>query len=132
LPANCWTSDYTGDFPQASPDVFYTLTLTTIGTLSISTCASTGLNTYIHLLDASGNEISSNDNNGPLCSGNNASDTAYISVSPSTYFVVVEGHDVLTGDYNLDITFEPDTAVGINPLTNGFGFLFAFTQPDKR
>lgn len=112
---NCFTSNYTNLTQQASPDVFYAIALTTAdtsGTLSISTCETTDFNTYLHLVDDQGNHLSSNNNNGPLCTGDNASIEYYVESVPVNLFIVVEGQGTDEGNYTLNVDYTPDIATG--------------------
>jgi hypothetical protein len=74
---------------QPSNDVYYRFTLTTSGQVNISHCGS-GMDTYLHLLDQSGNQLAFNDDNGPLCTGLTASLSQ--ALSAGTYYVVSEGY----------------------------------------
>jgi RHS repeat-associated protein len=86
---NNFTNDYTG---KPSNDVFYKFTLTRAMIVSISHCGSPQWDTYIHLLDASGNRIDYNDD----CSsgGCSYSMNSYLkkTLSAGTYYVVSEGY----------------------------------------
>ncbi|MEO6168481.1 MAG: GEVED domain-containing protein [Chitinophagales bacterium] len=120
LSTNCWTSNYTNITQQPSPDVFYKLTLSdTTGTLNISTCATADCNTYLHLLDDTLGHLNSNDNNGVLCSGNNASIQYNVGSVPVTLFIVVEGHASDECGYTLEIDFIADTATAITTIPSG-------------
>ena len=99
-PRNCFGDNLNQNTDQPSDDVTYRFTLTANARVYISTCGSTTasgavLDTYVHLLDSQGNEIASNDNNGPSCNGTAASllwptaSTNYLA--PGTYYAVVEG-----------------------------------------
>ncbi|HOZ52512.1 MAG TPA: pre-peptidase C-terminal domain-containing protein, partial [Chitinophagaceae bacterium] len=88
--ANCFLNNYTGTNNQSSPNIWYQFTLASPATVQLSHCGSTLADTYIHLLNSSGTQISSNDDNGPLCSGNNASISS--SLAAGTYYVVSEGY----------------------------------------
>lgn len=97
-----FNSYYAGTNQQASPDIFYRFTTgACTDSIQISTCGS-AFDTHIHLLDANGNNIISNNDNGPYCSGTAASIRK--EVSPNTiYYVVVEGNGTATGTFNLSI-----------------------------
>ncbi len=118
LSDNCWTSDYTNTLPQVSPDVFYELSLNdTSGWLEISTCeTTTGFNTYLHLIDAFGNHLTSNNNAGPLCTGNYASIEYYAGTVPAVLYIIVEGLNEDEGAYQLDVNFIPDSATSVQVL----------------
>lgn len=99
-----FTSTYTGSSAQSSPDVFFRFTTgPCVDSLRISTCTGTTFDTYLHLLNASGTNITSLDDNGPYCTGTRAS--MKVAVTPNTvYYVVVEGYSTSTGTFNLEIT----------------------------
>ncbi|MCY7408708.1 MAG: T9SS type A sorting domain-containing protein [Chitinophagales bacterium] len=101
--SNCWTSNYTGINPQTSPDSYYKITTDTICELHVSTCTTTDLNTYLHLLNDTLGHIQSNNNSGPDCSGNNDSIVYNVSTYPATFYVVVEGYISAEGTYDLEI-----------------------------
>gem|GEM_PF-826779 len=97
-----FTNAYTGLNNQASADVFFRITTGPCAdSLAISTCAS-NFDTYLHLLDASGLNITSVDDNGPLCTGTVASIKRAI-LPNTTYFVVAEGYSTSTGTINITI-----------------------------
>jgi RHS repeat-associated protein len=79
-------------YGQSTKDVRYKFELTKTMDVTISHCGSTLADTYLHLLDASGNLIESNDNyTGPgQCSNTNR---AYLKreLVEGTYYVVSEG-----------------------------------------
>lgn len=85
-------------YGQPSPDVWYSVTISGNTDLTVSLCASS-LDTYVHLVDAGGNEIMSNDD---YCAG--GSQLSYTGMAGGTYYVVVEGKSSSTGYYNLGIT----------------------------
>jgi subtilisin family serine protease len=101
---NGFTSQYTGTNSQSSPDVFFVLTTgPCVDSLSISTCTGSDFDTYLHLLNSSGTNITSNDDNGTYCAGTRAS--LKVAVAPNTtYYVVVEGYSSSTGTFQLNIT----------------------------
>ena len=104
--ANCWTNAYTGLNNQSSPDIFFTYTATCNGTLNISLCGSP-FDTYVHLLNNAGINITSNDDNGPLCAGT-ASSIVYGSMTAgATYYIVIEGYSTNTGNITLNVTETP-------------------------
>jgi hypothetical protein len=85
-----FSNTYNGLNNQASQDVFFRFTTSNFAdTLQVSTCSS-NFDTYLHLLDATGNRISGNSQNGPLCAGNKASIVQKI-LPNTTYFLVLEG-----------------------------------------
>uniref|UniRef100_UPI00388EAFC8 DUF6443 domain-containing protein n=1 Tax=Arcticibacter sp. TaxID=1872630 RepID=UPI00388EAFC8 len=94
-------SCYGNDYGQIGDDIFYKFTLNSPAQVAISHCGS-GFQTYGYLLDAYGNLIASNNGNGPLCSGSEASLIA--SLSSGTYYVVSEGYSDYTGVINTSIS----------------------------
>jgi RHS repeat-associated protein len=88
-------------FGNDSDDVWYIFTVTNTTQINISLCGS-NFDTYLHLLDGGGNEIASNDDSGPLCSGLQSS--IQITLSPGTYSVVAEGYSDLYGNIVLGIS----------------------------
>ena len=120
LSSNCWTSDYTGANTQASPDVFYKYVASCNGTLSVSTCGSS-FDTWIHLLDGSGTEITGNNDDGASCSGSSASLNYASMTAGNTYYIVVEGNGSTTGNYSLSVT-ETDAVYTFYSDTDGDGY----------
>jgi large repetitive protein len=109
-----FSNAYTGANNQASPDVFYRFTTGPCAdSIQVSTCGS-GFDTYLHLLNATGTNLSSNDDNGPFCTGTNASLRAVV-LPNTTYFVVVEGYAALTGFFTLNVN-EIDNPIAANTL----------------
>jgi hypothetical protein len=102
--SNYYGNDYSGTDNQTSEDVFYRFKLTASNTVTISTCGS-NFDTYLHLLDASGNLIAGNDdcNNAAICSSNTAS---YItkSLPAGTYYIVAEGYSSNSGNIVLNLS----------------------------
>jgi subtilisin family serine protease len=101
--SNTVTSGYTNQFTgQSSADIFFRFTTgSCVDSVLISTCGS-AMDTYIHLLNASGNVITFNDDDGPNCSGTPAS--MKLAVLPNTvYYVVAEGYNTTTGTFNIII-----------------------------
>jgi PKD repeat protein len=93
---------YTGANNQSSADVFYRFTTgPCTDSIKISTCGS-AFDTYIHLLDASGVHLTSNDDNGPYCLTTAAS--LQQAVLPNTvYYAVFEGYNTATGTILINI-----------------------------
>jgi len=86
-----YTSNYLGPNNQPSPDIFIRFNSGAFDSVAISSCGDTVFNSYLHLLDACGSHIQSNDDNGPLCSG--ASASLVRKLAPNTdYVVVYEGN----------------------------------------
>jgi len=99
----CYTDSYAGGtLNQTSGDVWYKFTLCSTSNVDISLCGS-AFDTYVHLLDGSGSHISSNDDNGPLCSGTSSSIQA-VGLTAGTYYVVTEGYSANTGNIVLSLT----------------------------
>lgn len=113
LPANCWTSTYTGANSQASPDVFYRFQVTDCNdNIAVSLCTAS-FDTYLHILDATGTQIAFNDDNGPLCTGSRSSVTLN-GLAVGTYYAVVEGFSTNTGTFTLAITYTDVTPPSIS------------------
>lgn len=98
---------YANDYGQSSGDIYYSFTLNYPATVNIGHCGS-GFDTYITLLNSGGTALASNDDGGPLCSGNNASLSA--SLAAGTYYVVSEGYSTNTGNILTTITVASPTA----------------------
>jgi subtilisin family serine protease len=97
-----YTSTYTGTNAQASPDIFFRFTTgPCTDSIKLSTCGSL-FDTYIHLLNASGTQLASNDDNGPYCSGLQASIKAAV-LPNTTYYGVFEGYSTSTGTIQVNI-----------------------------
>ena len=85
------SSGFTNYYGQAGPDAWYKFTVTgNYADMNINTC-STDFDTYLHLLDANGSEISSNDNAANGCGNGVGSSIQYSALPPGTYYVVVDG-----------------------------------------
>ncbi len=63
-------NNYTISHPSGQPsdDIFYKFTIQNTAEVELSHCAS-GFDTYMHLLNSDGTRHTSNDDNGPLCTG---------------------------------------------------------------
>jgi Fibronectin type III domain len=90
--SNVTTSCYRNNFSsnaannfngQPSDDIYYKFFTNYFGELQLSTCGSGISNTYLHVLSWDGTWITSNDNSGPLCAGNQAS--MKLEIVPGTY-----------------------------------------------
>jgi len=113
-----FTNNYTGANNQASPDVFFRITTgPCTDSLAISTCAS-GFDTYLHLLDASGLNIASVDDDGPFCAGTRASIKRLVSPN-TTYFIVAEGYGTSTGTINITINGIDNPVFNASVTANG-------------
>lgn len=98
---NTATNGYLNDYGQTSDDIYYKLTVQGPTTLSISLCSAT-FDTYLHLLNANGQNIVFNDDNGPLCGGLQSS--LQTTVQPGVYYIVTEGYSSNTGSLPLSVS----------------------------
>lgn len=105
-------------------DLWYAYTATSSGTGSFDLCGSV-FNTRLAIYDAcGGNLLACNDDNGPQCTGTNAS--VDISVLTGvTYYVQVSGNEASTGSGDITIAVNPSTnndlctsATPINDVTD--------------
>ncbi|TCC99446.1 DUF6443 domain-containing protein [Pedobacter hiemivivus] len=81
---------------QASNDIYYQFTLGAESEVTLSHCGS-GFDTYMHLLDASGNLITYNDDNSGLaCPGRES--FIQMTLPAGTYYVVSEGYSTNVGN----------------------------------
>ncbi len=111
--SNCWKNDYTtsstpgNSLARPGNDVFYQFQITECGSLlDVGTCTS-DIDTYIHILDASGARINGDDDS---CSTPNTTGSLVtgLTLNPGTYYVVVEGYnDTELGSFTLDFTYTP-------------------------
>ena len=60
----------------------------------------------MHILNAAGTILTSNDDNGPLCAGA-LSSIIYTVTAGTTYYVVCEGFSTSEGTYSLGVTLTP-------------------------
>ncbi len=97
---NSTFNGFGNDFGQYSDDIFYRFSVSNSSEVSISHCGS-GFDTYMYILDANGNIIASNDDNGPLCSTLQSSIT--INLSAGDYYVVSEGYSSNSGYITTEI-----------------------------
>jgi Secretion system C-terminal sorting domain/Ig-like domain CHU_C associated/PKD-like domain len=93
---------------QASNDVFYKVhTNGCADKITISTCGLlTNFDTYIHLLDATGVELASNDNStiaSCVATAIGESGLEFIVTGGTDYYIVVEGAGTASGDFTLNI-----------------------------
>ena len=87
---------FTNNYGQASNDVWYSFTINaTASSVDVSLCGSS-FDTYLHVLNSSGTEIASDDDNGPACSGLQSS-LSLSNLAPGTYYVDAEGYSANTG-----------------------------------
>jgi hypothetical protein len=101
---NATINGYGNDYGQLSDDIYYKFKVVRESDVDISHCAS-AFDTYVHLLDSTGNLLYSNDDAGPLCATPSAS--LRVTLSPGTYFVVSEGYSNKTGSIITNITLQP-------------------------
>lgn len=101
--ANTTTGCYSNTYgvENASKDIWYTFSLTAPTTVEISMCGS-NFDSYLNLLDAAGDAITTNDDNGPLCGGSRASLSELLM--PGTYYIVAEGYSSNTGQIVLTVS----------------------------
>ena len=127
------TSSYGNDHGQTSADIFYSFTVNSTTTIDISTCG-TAWDTYLWLLDANGNEIVRNDDNGTTCAGIAASivipsaQTVITTLAAGTYYIVAEGYANSTGIVNLSVNLTVQAAVTYN--TRNFIRTWIATAPE--
>lgn len=114
--SNAPANGYGNNIGQASDDIYYKFVLNTAAKVNLSHCAS-GFDTYMYLLDANGNTISSNDDNGPLCSGVKSS--IVTTLLAGTYYVVSEGYGTNSGNITTSITIQLAGTNMINPINLG-------------
>ncbi|HNE46593.1 MAG TPA: MopE-related protein [Chitinophagales bacterium] len=100
LSSNCWTNQ----IGQSSPDVYYRVIPECSGTLNLNLCSGgTISDTYIHIADATGTILASNDDNGPSCAGL-LSSINYAVSGGVTYYIIVEGFSANEGTYTLNVS----------------------------
>ncbi|WP_202923364.1 DUF6443 domain-containing protein [Pontibacter pudoricolor] len=109
-PQNCFGNTY----GQPSDDVFYRFSLTSPAEVSVSTCGSALEDTYLHLLDTTGNLLADSDDAGPLCPGNQASLTR--TLPTGDYYVVAEGWNTNSGSITTTISTS-QAPLTISPAT---------------
>ena len=93
---------YGNDYGQPSEDIFYKFTLNSTQTVTISNCGSEIVDSYLTLLDASGNYYDSNDDS-PNCSANLHSYLRRELVA-GTYYIVEEGYGNSSGYIRVNLT----------------------------
>lgn len=95
--SNCFSDNLTAVDNQSSPDIWYRFSLQNSSTVEIRTCTASGnnLDTWLHLLNAAGQQIASNNDNGPLCPGSKAS--LSVNLQAGDYYLVAEGAANQTG-----------------------------------
>jgi RHS repeat-associated protein len=127
-------SGYGNEYGQTSEDIFYKFTVQGNSQVSISTCSS-NFDTYLHLLNSTGGNILSWDDNGPVCSGLQSSivipstQTTITVLEPGTYYVVAEGYGANTGLISLTVNLTVLSTVVYN--TQNFIRTWEATAPEK-
>jgi len=94
---------YANNFGQQSPEIWYMFTLSQATNVNISLCGS-NFDTYLHLLDQNQSVITSNDDNGILCTGTRSSISQILGAG--TYYIVAEGYSTNTGDIALSVDIQ--------------------------
>jgi hypothetical protein len=98
---NTASNGFLNDLGQPSDDIYYRFTVPVQSNIMVSTCGGTTMDSYLHLLDASGNVLASNDDNGTDCYSGQAS--IYKLLDPGTYYAVAEGYYTNTGPITVTI-----------------------------
>lgn len=106
----------TSSHGQESGDIWYKVKLKTSATVSISLCNSGDMDTYLHVLSSTGDEIAYNDDNGPSCPSSRMS-SLQATLGAGVYYVVVEGYSDNTGPITTQIII-PQTSLDLDPLIN--------------
>lgn len=101
---------------NSSNDIYYQFSLNNAETVNLSHCGSE-IDTYMYLLDSSGNLIASNDDNGPSCAGSQASIRIFLEAG--TYYVVSEGYASNMGNISTSIMREIPGAYLSNAIDVG-------------
>lgn len=92
---NSAANGFLNNFGQPSDDIYYKFTIQGTAQIDISHCGSTIADSYMHLMNSDGTFYLSNNNDGPVCSGNKAS--IRTTLQPGTYYVISEGYYLYTG-----------------------------------
>ncbi len=103
---NSTANGYGNDIGQPSDDIYYKFTIANTAVVSMSHCGSP-IDTYMWLLSSTGTVMASNDDNGPLCTGIQAS--IQQQLAPGTYFVVSEGWNYTSGNITTTLSIPADT-----------------------
>ncbi|MBK9462186.1 MAG: hypothetical protein IPN94_22890 [Sphingobacteriales bacterium] len=111
---NTIDTGFCNDFGQTSEDIYYQFTLSSAAIVNMSHCGS-GFDTYMHLLNSAGTLITSNDDNGVLCSGTASS--LQQSLAAGTYYLVSEGFSSNAGNINTQISIQTPTGGTISGTT---------------
>ncbi|MGB4776353.1 MAG: T9SS type A sorting domain-containing protein [Daejeonella sp.] len=86
---NASANGYLNNIGNPSDDIYYKFTISSGAMVSISHCTS-GFDTYLHLLNANGAVIASNDDSGDLCKGVLQA-SLKLQLAAGTYYAVSEG-----------------------------------------
>ncbi len=106
---------------QASNDIYYQFTLTGSSVVTLSHCGS-GIDTYMHLLDASGTVITTNDDGpNPGCPGTQS--YLQLTLAAGTYYVVSEGYGSYTGDIV--------TSINVSSSSSGSAPVISYSAPSS-
>jgi RHS repeat-associated protein len=115
---------YGNDYGQSSEDIFYKFIVQGTTQVNISHCGS-GFDTYMHLLASDGSLITSNDDNGPLCTGTTASIST--TLQSGTYFIVSEGFGFYTGSITTAVNL---VVQGSSPVSRNLVKTWTATAPE--
>lgn len=110
---------YGNEIGRPGNDIFYKFTLSETKSVSISTCGSNGLDTYLHLYNSSRTEIDFNDDYGPDCINSQSASiirNAQNALPAGTYYVAIETYASTAGSIYLDIY--PFCGIGVNNLAS--------------
>jgi len=107
---NSPSNGYGNDIGYPSDDIYHQFALADSATVTISHCGS-DFDTYIRILNSSGTQIASVDDNGSMCTGLNAS--LKIHLDPGTYYLVSEGYINYSGNILITMSI-PAITGGIN------------------
>jgi RHS repeat-associated protein len=130
--SNVAGNGFTNNYGQSSNDVWYSFSIGSANsnTVSISLCGS-NFDTYLHVLNSSGTEIGTNDDNGPLCSGTQSS-LSLSNLAPGTYYVDAEGYSTSTGTiaFSLNVNIVMPLAISyMGPQTYLTGAVITALSP---
>lgn len=123
--SNATGAGYLNDFGQASDDIYYKFIVQGNTEITVSHCGS-GFDTYVWIIKNTGEIVASKDDNGPSCSGTEASVSA--SLTPGTYYIISEGYSTLTGSIKTSATLTVQ-APPTPPDTRNFIRLWDATSP---
>lgn len=125
------STGFVNNYGQASNDVWYTFTISgATNTVLVSLCGSS-FDTYLHVLNSSGTEIATNDDNGPLCTGTQSS-LSLSNLAPGTYYVDAEGYSNNTGAiaFSLNVTIVTPLSISYaSPQTYSAGTAITTLSP---